>query len=66
MPFMIIGILIVLALILAPQLWVRSVLLRHSAPHPSIPQTGGEFARHLLDGMKLSHVKVEETAQGDH
>ena len=66
MPFMIVGILIVLALILAPQLWVRSVLLRHSAPRPSIPQTGGEFARHLLDGMKLSHVKVEETEQGDH
>ena len=55
----------VLALILAPQLWVRSVLLRHSAPRASIPQTGGEFARHLLDGMKLSHVKVEETEQGD-
>jgi uncharacterized protein len=66
MPLMIIGILIVLALILAPQLWIRSVLLRHSAPHPSIPQTGGEFARHLLVGMKLSHVKVEETEQGDH
>ena len=66
MPFMIVGILIVLALILAPQLWVRSVLLRHSTPRASFPQTGGEFARHLLDGMKLGHVKVEETGQGDH
>jgi uncharacterized protein len=65
MPILIIGVLVLIALIVLPQLWVRSVLLRHSAPRP-FPGTGGEFARHLLDGMKLSDVKVEETEQGDH
>jgi Zn-dependent membrane protease YugP len=58
--------LIVLALIVAPQLWISSVLRRHGSQRPEIPWTGGEFARHLLDGMKLSGVKVEETEQGDH
>jgi Zn-dependent membrane protease YugP len=66
MPAIIIGVAVLLALIVLPQLWVRSVLLRHSAPRPAFPGTGGEFARHLLDGMKLSHVTVEETAEGDH
>jgi uncharacterized protein len=66
MPVIILGVLVLLALAILPQLWVRSVLLRHSAPRPTFPGTGGEFARHLLDGMKLGHVKVEETEQGDH
>lgn len=66
MPLAIVGALILLALVVAPEFWVASVLHRHSKPRPNLPGTGGEFARHLLDGMKLSHVKVEETEQGDH
>jgi len=58
--------LLVLALIVAPQLWITSVMKRHGSQRPVIPWTGGEFARMLLDGMKLTSVKVEETAQGDH
>jgi Zn-dependent membrane protease YugP len=62
--------LIVLALIFGlavlPQLWVRKVIARHGAERPDFPGTGGEFARHILDEMKLSHVKVEETSLGDH
>jgi uncharacterized protein len=58
--------LLVLALIVAPQLWITSVMKRHGSQRPIIPWTGGEFARMLLDGMKLSGVKVEETALGDH
>jgi uncharacterized protein len=58
--------LLVLALIFAPQLWITSVMKRHGSQQPDIPWTGGEFARMLLDGMKLSVVKVEETALGDH
>ena len=53
-------------LALLPQMWVRKVLARHSAERPDIRGTGGELARHLLDGMKLGHVKVEETTLGDH
>src|SRR5262245_4860101 len=58
--------LIFLALVIAPQLWISSVLRRYGAQRPEIPWTGAEFARHLLDGMKLNYVKVEETEQGDH
>lgn len=62
--------LIVLALIFAlavlPQIWVKRVIAAHSAERADFPGTGGEFARHILDEMKLGHVKVEETTLGDH
>jgi uncharacterized protein len=58
--------LLVLALIVAPQLWITSVMKRHGSQRPAIPWTGGKFARLLLDGMKLPSVRVEETALGDH
>ena len=58
--------LLMLALIVAPQLWIMSVMKRHGSQRSAIPWTGGEFARHLLDGMKLTTVKVEETQEGDH
>jgi Zn-dependent membrane protease YugP len=57
---------LVLGLAVLPQMWVRRVIARHSVERPDIPGTGGQFARHLLDGMKLDHVKVEETKLGDH
>ena len=64
------AILLILALVIGlamlPQLWVRNVISRHSADRPDIAGTGGQFARHLLDEMKLHHVKVEETNLGDH
>lgn len=53
-------------LALLPQMWVRGVLKRHSAERADFPGTGGEFARHVLDSLKLGHVKVEETTLGDH
>lgn len=55
-----------LFLIVVPSLWVRTVLARHGTDRPDFPGTGGEFARHVLDGMGLASVKVEETAIGDH
>ena len=57
---------LVLGLAVLPQMWVRRVIAQHSGDRPDFPGTGGEFARHLLDGMQLGHVKVEETALGDH
>lgn len=57
---------LVFALAILPQMWVKNVLKRHSRDRADIAGTGGEFARHLLDGMKLTNVKVEETALGDH
>ena len=64
------AIVIVLALVFAlavlPQMWVRRVIDRNSGERKDFPGTGGEFARHILDEMKLGHVKVEETDLGDH
>jgi uncharacterized protein len=60
------AVLLILALIVAPRLWILSVLRRHAGERADFPGTGGEFARHVLDGMKLSAVKVEETERGDH
>jgi hypothetical protein len=55
-----------LALIVGPQMWVRSVMRRHATDRPDIEGTGGDLARHLLDLAGLSQVKVELTGDGDH
>ena len=57
---------LIFSLAMLPQIWVRKVIARHAAERADIPGTGGEFARHILDEMKLTHVKVEETDLGDH
>ena len=64
---MVLGLIViaVIALVaMGPQLWVRSVLERHAVERPDFPGTGAEFARHVLDEMKLTHVKVERTDTG--
>jgi Zn-dependent membrane protease YugP len=58
--------LILLAVVLGPQWWVRHVLARHGIDRPDLPGTGGELARHLLDEAGLQTVKVELTEGGDH
>jgi Zn-dependent membrane protease YugP len=65
-PTLVLFLALVIGLSVLPQLWVRRVIARHSADRPDFPGTGGELARHLLDEMKLGHVKVEETPLGDH
>jgi Zn-dependent membrane protease YugP len=65
-PILLLFLALVLGLAVLPQLWVRRVIAQHSADRPDFPGTGSELARHLLDEMKLGHVKVEETPQGDH
>ena len=66
MAIMLILLAAVFGLAMLPQIWVRRVIARHGDERPDLPGTGGEFARHILDEMKLSHVKVEETNLGDH
>jgi len=60
------ALILLLALATLPQLWVRSVMDRHSVDRPDFPGTGGQFARHLLDEMNLREIGVEETQIGDH
>ena len=63
-------VLIILAALVAlaflPQMWVKSVIKRHSAERSDFPGTGGELARHLLDRYDLQEIKVEATDSGDH
>lgn len=57
---------LVFGLAMLPQMWVRRVIAAHATDRADFPGTGGEFARHILDAMKLHHVTVEETKIGDH
>ena len=60
-------ILLVIALILGPQLWIRWVFFRYRGDIPGIPGTGAELARHLIERFELDGVIVEETDPGrDH
>jgi Zn-dependent membrane protease YugP len=58
--------LIVLAIVFGPGLWVQRVMRRYSEPADRYQGTGGQLARHLLDGFGLHDVAVEETEAGDH
>ena len=53
-------------LVALPQFWIHNTIERHAVDRPDLGGTGAEFARHVLDGMKLHDVKVEVTEQGDH
>jgi Zn-dependent membrane protease YugP len=64
--FVIFLILIVLAAVFLPGLWVRRVMDRYSQPQDRYSGTGAELARHLLDENALQSVKVEMTPHGDH
>lgn len=55
-----------LALIVGPGLWVKAVIARYSHPANSYSQSGGEFARQLLDHLGLQRVITEVTDTGDH
>ena len=59
-------VLLVLALIFGPSLWVKLVMKRYSSEKPEIPGPGGELANHLIERFSLQDVKVEVTELGDH
>lgn len=64
------GILVVIVLILAlvfvPGIWVRRVLDRYSEPTNRYSSSGAELARHLLNTNGLEAVAVESSEVGDH
>lgn len=63
---MLIPILLIVTLVFGPGIWVRKVMARYNKPENRYEGTGGELARHLLDGLGLQGVKVEEATDGDH
>ncbi|MDZ7713654.1 MAG: zinc metallopeptidase [Rhodovibrio sp.] len=63
----IIFLLIVAAVVVLPQWWVKRVLAKYREPDDRYQGTGGELARHLLDHLGLESIKVEQTDPGaDH
>ncbi|MCB1773576.1 MAG: zinc metallopeptidase [Gammaproteobacteria bacterium] len=59
--------LLVLAMVYLPQVWVQQVLARYNRhPEDNFPGNGAELARHLLNRFDLDDVKVERTDLGDH
>ena len=59
-------ILVVVAIVFGPGLWVRRVMDRYSQPEDRYSGTGAQLARHLLDKNGLESVLVEVTPDGDH
>jgi uncharacterized protein len=66
MPFIILGVCLLLAIIFIPQWWVKHVLKENQKDSDDIGGTGSQLARYLLDKADLRHVKVELTDSGDH
>ncbi len=66
MHLLIIG-LVLIAVVFGPGLWVQNVMKKYSRPGDRYPGTGGQLARHLLDGLGLEDVGVEAAdGVGDH
>ncbi len=59
-------ILVLLALIVGPGIWVKRVMNRYRLPHDRYAVSGAETARRLLDANGLQAVRVEATEAGDH
>ncbi len=61
-------IVVIVAAVFLPSVWVRHVLKKYSSPADRYrgKGSGAELARHLLDRFDLSAVKVEVTDKGDH
>lgn len=59
-------ILLMLVVLFGPSIWVSRVLDRYSLPADRYSGTGGQLARHLLDQLGMTGVKVETTESGDH
>ncbi|NNC76506.1 MAG: zinc metallopeptidase [Woeseiaceae bacterium] len=59
-------ILLILALVFGPGIWVQRVLDRYSEPADRYSLSGAEVARKLLDVNNLQTVKIEATETGDH
>ncbi len=59
---------IVVAVVIIPGLWVKRVLNKYSQPADRYHAqgSGAELARHILDQLGLEHVAVETTELGDH
>jgi uncharacterized protein len=65
MHFLII-LLLLLALVFGPGLWVQHVMRKYATPEDRYRGSGAELARYLLERRGIDGVSVEETERGDH
>lgn len=63
---LVILIIVILALIVGPSLWVSAVMKRYHFPRQRYAKTGAQTARELLDSVALHQVRTEATEIGDH
>ena len=59
-------VIIVLAVLIGPQLWIKYVFNKYRGHREEYAGTGGELARHLLDQFEMKDIQVETTELGDH
>ena len=59
-------IVLILAVVFGPGVWVKRVLVKYSKPEDRYAGSGASLARHLLDKEGLHSVAVEPTESGDH
>ncbi len=59
-------IVLLVALIVGPGLWVKAIMKRYSQPADRYPWSGSELARRLLDSLGLDQVRTETSDVGDH
>ena len=58
--------LLFVALLFAPQLWVRSVLKKYSKDSQQLPGSGGELAQHLRSKFQLQQLEIVASTAPDH
>ncbi len=63
---LIIIVVVILALLIGPGIWVKAVMRRYAKPEDRYEQTGAEVARNLLEANGLQDVSVETSTGGDH
>lgn len=59
-------ILLVVALLIGPGIWVKAVMKRYARPEDRYDRSGAEVARQLLDAHALEAVTIEASSGGDH
>ncbi len=64
--YIVILLLLFLAIIFGPQWWASHILRKYGAPRGDFPGTGSQLAKHLLNRLQMSHVRVEVTDLGSH
>lgn len=57
---------LLIGIVVAPGIWVQSVMRKHRSPANRYAKTGGQVARELLDSAGLHAVATEITDRGDH